>query len=333
MPKQLTLHPFQKLTYNDQLSHLTQIAAALQRHYPIVPSEPALLQFENNAVFQINPTGSDPLIIRIAMPWGRTAPEQLSEIQWLQSLRRETSLTIPNPLANNNGDFITTIGSHVCVILRRIEGEPPNPGLTIPTIERIGAFTAQLHRHSTQFTLPADFTRPRWDWQRLFGIHSVMHDPRLSAEQRLTLQNASLQIQTATSDPAVETGLIHADLHRDNILIRNSSVAAIDFDDCGFGYLLYDIASILESFNRRIFNNPAEVRAGKDALLCGYNEIRPLPPGSTDHLNLFMSLRATVTLDFILRSQNASTQEWGLPRIPELVQQITLHIPTKLNSP
>lgn len=326
MPKQLTLHPFQKLTYNDQLSHLTQIAAELQRHYPIVPTDPALLQFENNAVFQINPTGSEPLIIRIAMPWGRTAPEQLSEMQWLQSLLRETALAVPRPLANNNGYLTTTIGSHVCAILRRIEGEPPDPRLTIPTIERIGAFTAQLHRHAAQFTLPPNFTRPRWDWQRLFGIHSVMHDPRLSAEQCHTLQSASLQIQTATSDPAVETGLIHADLHRDNILIHNSSVAAIDFDDCGFGYFLYDIASILESFNRRIFNDPAEIQAGKDALLRGYTEIRPLPPGSTDHLNLFMSLRAMVTLDFILRSQNASTQEWGVPRIPELVQQIIIHI-------
>jgi Ser/Thr protein kinase RdoA (MazF antagonist) len=37
-------------------------------------------------------------------------------------------------------------------------------------------------------------------------------------------------------------GLIHADLHRDNILLHHGEIGVIDFDDCGWGYYLFDLA-------------------------------------------------------------------------------------------
>ena len=37
-------------------------------------------------------------------------------------------------------------------------------------------------------------------------------------------------------------GLIHADLHLENALFDGDAVRVIDFDDCGFGYWLYDLA-------------------------------------------------------------------------------------------
>jgi len=41
-------------------------------------------------------------------------------------------------------------------------------------------------------------------------------------------------------------GLIHADLHLGNALFWSDEVRVIDFDDCGFGYWLYDIAFALK---------------------------------------------------------------------------------------
>jgi Ser/Thr protein kinase RdoA (MazF antagonist) len=37
-------------------------------------------------------------------------------------------------------------------------------------------------------------------------------------------------------------GLIHADLHMDNVLFRDGEARAIDSDDCGFGYWMCDFA-------------------------------------------------------------------------------------------
>ena len=42
-----------------------------------------------------------------------------------------------------------------------------------------------------------------------------------------------------------DLGLIHADMVHENILIDGSSLVIIDFDYCGFGYRLFDLATAL----------------------------------------------------------------------------------------
>ncbi len=40
-------------------------------------------------------------------------------------------------------------------------------------------------------------------------------------------------------------GLIHADLRLANLMVEGDRLTAIDFDDCGFGWWAYDLASAL----------------------------------------------------------------------------------------
>ena len=46
-------------------------------------------------------------------------------------------------------------------------------------------------------------------------------------------------------------GLIHADLHLDNTLFADGEARLIDFDDCGFGYRIYDVAVALWELRHR----------------------------------------------------------------------------------
>ena len=69
-------------------------------------------------------------------------------------------------------------------------------------------------------------------------------------------------------------GLIHADMHLGNALFWRGEVKVIDFDDCGFGYWLYDIAVSLWELRHR--NDYEHFRS---ALIDGYTRRRPLPPG------------------------------------------------------
>jgi len=69
-------------------------------------------------------------------------------------------------------------------------------------------------------------------------------------------------------------GLIHADMHLGNALFWRGEVKVIDFDDCGFGYWLYDIAVSLWELRHR--NDYGHFRS---ALIDGYTRRRPLPPG------------------------------------------------------
>ena len=67
-------------------------------------------------------------------------------------------------------------------------------------------------------------------------------------------------------------GLIHADLHLENALFDGDAVRLIDFDDCGLGYWLYDLAVPLWEYRDR--DDYPAIRA---ALLDGYGSRRALP--------------------------------------------------------
>ena len=66
-------------------------------------------------------------------------------------------------------------------------------------------------------------------------------------------------------------GLIHADLHLWNAVFAGGRVQLIDFDDCGFGPRLYDLAVAL--WEQRDSPGYPEFRA---ALLAGYLGVRDI---------------------------------------------------------
>ncbi len=333
------LKSFQDLCYDEQLAQLGDIVDALLPHYRLSRVQRRLLQYENNAVYSVVATSGEQFVVRVGTPCGRTAEQQRSELLWLEGFRRNTSLVVPRPVRNVDGALVTIIvteGSvepHACVVLRWVPGEPPEPGLSPILTERLGEFTAEMHRYSERFAPEVDFVRPRWDCERLFGVDSILHDESamttLNSQQLVILKAAAEQIQGAVScreKKELQQGLIHGDLHLDNILIHNSEVGVIDFDDCGFGYYLYDVACILESFSRRIFVDAAEYQEGRAALLKGYSRIRPLGADFDRYLEIFIAFRKIVTLDFILRSKNQNVQDWGRELVGSLIDQLRNHL-------
>src|SRR5215208_7215361 len=70
-------------------------------------------------------------------------------------------------------------------------------------------------------------------------------------------------------------GLIHGDLHQENYLFDRGQVRTIDFDDCGYGHYLYDLAVTL--FNVRSRDDTPLLR---QSFLAGYRSVRPL---SSEH--------------------------------------------------
>ncbi|MBI2944465.1 MAG: phosphotransferase, partial [Candidatus Wallbacteria bacterium] len=80
--------------------------------------------------------------------------------------------------------------------------------------------------------------------------------------------------------------LIHADLHFGNVVFSANRAAPIDFDDAGFGYLMYDVATSLIPY----VESPRwpELR---DSLLTGYADVRPLPEQQLAVLPEFLAAR------------------------------------------
>ena len=88
----------------------------------------------------------------------------------------------------------------------------------------------------------------------------------------------------AETFPAVhDVGLIHADLHLGNAIFHRGGVKLIDFDDCGTGHRLYEVAVALWELRDR-----PDYPAYRDALLDGYRSRRDL---DVTHLDDFIATR------------------------------------------
>jgi Ser/Thr protein kinase RdoA (MazF antagonist) len=86
-------------------------------------------------------------------------------------------------------------------------------------------------------------------------------------------------------------GMIHGDVIRSNVLVaRNNKITIVDFDLCGFGWRVYDVATFLLTLHG------ANSNAFKQAFLDGYNEVRQLDAFEQELIPLFKIKRAVVTI-------------------------------------
>jgi Ser/Thr protein kinase RdoA (MazF antagonist) len=97
----------------------------------------------------------------------------------------------------------------------------------------------------------------------------------LTKEEREVLQKAERIVADAMdqlgTSPQVY-GLIHGDLHLKSLLFSpDGRPVVIDFDTCGYGYYIYDLAvAIWNLFNREDYTDL------RNALLTGYRKVRPI---------------------------------------------------------
>jgi Ser/Thr protein kinase RdoA (MazF antagonist) len=168
--------------------------------------------------------------------------------------------------------------------------------------QRLGATIANLHAISDRWQKPVDFTRPSWDIDGLVGAEpywgKFWENPALEADQRKLIVAAREKARSSLLQykDTLDFGLIHADLVRENVLLDGSDVKFIDFDDCGTGFRLFDLATALIKNMQE--PDYAELR---QALLDGYCSTRPM---EMDLLPVFLVLRAFSYLGWIIPRLN-----------------------------
>lgn len=255
-----------------------------------------MLRNRENAVFEV------------ALPMGRAALRLhrmgyqddaaiRSELWWCAALAAK-GVAVPAALPSRSGDFLVKLSNgRNASIIGWIEGEAfgeawhPLPCTAEQRLTRhhaLGVLLAQVHAATDQLTLPADFTRPRWDIDGLVGEAPFWgrfwEHPAATPAQAETLRAARdfLRVQlSAYQQNGGDFGPIHADVLRENILVNNESLSLIDFDDSGFGFRLYDLGTAL-SQNLHEPDYP-HIR---DALVAGYAQTRPATAALADLFTL-----------------------------------------------
>ena len=84
----------------------------------------------------------------------------------------------------------------------------------------------------------------------------------------------------------IALSVIHADLRLANLLVDGRNMTVIDFDDCGFGWYLYDFAAAIS-----FIETSPDVPGLQKAWVEGYRRISPLSQDEVDTLPTLIMLR------------------------------------------
>ncbi|KUO09536.1 hypothetical protein AQJ58_24590 [Streptomyces sp. DSM 15324] len=97
------------------------------------------------------------------------------------------------------------------------------------------------------------------------------------------------------------------------IALPDGGVGLIDFDDCGTGHYLLDIATILSSVHRIAHTEPGGYEEFAHTHLDGYTQVRPLPTDFSRLLEPYLLLRDAFILNFVTTAApvNPDVASWG----------------------
>ena len=306
---------FRDLSRRERLFRFRKLAHLALHEYGLAEAKLTLLQYGENVIYRVDPpNGSQALsknspyhpnrfLLRLHA-WDEKAYIH-SEMIWLDALVKQARLCAPAPVRMLNGDFVVKVSSvdlpngRCVTLLRWLNGRKLNQGFRSKHMILVGKLMARLHNFSSAWQPPEEFSRPAWDWDaQLGGSHfhvsrEILIDsmPKEFQQPFLIVSQQAKSVMENLGNKADAFGLIHADLYPENILFKAGQAYPIDFEDCGFGNWIWDIAVALctwawdENWDRF-----------RDEFFDGYSAIRTLPNEQWKLLDLFIATQYATML-------------------------------------
>lgn len=192
----------------------------------------------------------------------------------------------------------------------------------------MGRATAHLHANSTAIDIP-NFERPEWNAHTIIETGHALtttEGRRQMGDGLRALQEAADLITPILGRTSLtDIGRIHGDLHRENMIaLPGNGVGVIDFDDCGTGAYLLDIATALSSIHRIAATIPDAYPTFASEFLTGYRAVRALPTRFDEQLEAYLVLRDIQVLNFVTAAItiNQAVASWGPRRITGIVESL-----------
>lgn len=292
-----------------QPKDLEPLVDLVMAEYGLTPASIRNLNHEYNSVFEIFTTSKEHFALRLGFNSARSHENLLGELSFLQFVANSGKLVVAKPIMNLNGSLVTLVNSALgsriinCVLFEWLEGEDLGDSPAIHQLFEAGKAMALLHDLAMDFRLPEESILPRFD-----GFFWEVNDYLRGKSTSLTLVEQELLTRAialiaelvenlySTSSPI----LIHGDFHGWNLKWQKETVAVLDFDDCGLGLEIQDLATALYYLDSRDQD---------EAFLEGYKSIRRLPNYTESELAALLLQRRIQLLNYVYEV-----------RTPELLQ-------------
>jgi Ser/Thr protein kinase RdoA (MazF antagonist) len=320
-----TVTGFDTLTHAQQLPLLLELAEAATTLYEL-PNGIAvtLINLSENATYKVEAPDGRRWALRIHRDGYHSKSAIASELGWLMDLRSSGVVTTPVPVQGRDGEFIQQqrharmAGPRNIVLFNWETGIEPgiSEDLSGP-FEVLGEVTARMHLHARKWKRPASFTRLTWDFETSLGEDNP-HWGRWrdgmgvdAAKQKLFRRTVDLvgKRLAAYGQGQERFGLIHCDLRLANLMMDGPDVKVIDFDDCGFGWFMYDAATPV-SFYEHEPHVPELIESWKT----GYRRIIALAKADEAEIPTFVMLRRLLLVAWIgSHKETDLAKSMGLP--------------------
>ena len=299
------------LSEEDVAARLEPVARRALVDYGVSPdAELTLLNVSENATYAVDdPATGQRTVLRVHRLGYHDGAEIESELAWLEALRQDTGVRTPHVLPTKDGRRLLTMEEDGSSDQRHLVHFEWLPGVEpTPTGERLtesfqllGSITARMHEHVQTWQRPSGFRRFSWDYDGSFG-----HAPRwgswqdgvaVGAAEREVLArlDANLARRLARFGAGADRyGLVHADLRLANLLENGDETYVIDFDDCGWGWLLYDFGTAVS-----FFEHDPRVPELTEAWVRGYRAVRSLSAEDEAEIPTFVMMRRLLLVAWI----------------------------------
>ena len=309
------MRSYGELTRLGQLRRIRRLAEAALEAYGLNGARLTFLRYFANVTYRVDLPGQgarsagpgpympNRYLLRVLCTGNQRVAE--GEMTWLAALSREAGLPVPEPVPTPTGEMLTRIATpavpegRLVSLMRWIDGRKRRSGLRPRHFRAWGQMVARLHAFAEGWLPPEGFERFVWDWEGLLGGRGFRYSveelvasmPEQLQEPFQVVSRQARAVMGELGKGPDAYGMIHADMYVDNLLFRAGEVYPIDFEDCGFGYWLWDIAVPL-------CDQPwtEAWQCKRDVFLEGYAQVRTLPDAQLRHLDLFMAAQYATTV-------------------------------------
>jgi Ser/Thr protein kinase RdoA (MazF antagonist) len=309
-----SITPFSQCSYLSQIRRLRSFAVELLKRYRVSAKAIDFINHGENTTFKITDVHGQKYLFRIHREGYHTKTAIKEELMWLRQLAKKNIL-VPQPVLSKDKNLIESafmvdldLNRHCC-LFKWIEGQFILKSISAKHMVLIGQMLATLQNESPKRT-----SRKYWHADGLLGKNakfgSIDDLPGLSLKDQKFI--TQLRIKTLKHLNKYQArfpermGLIHADLHFGNLLFDKGQISAIDFDDCGFGFFVYDLAVNYVSIQNVLgHKKKKQHEILKKSLIEGYTSIKSFDKYDQDLFSHLVTARRLLMLGWLnSRSDN-----------------------------
>jgi Ser/Thr protein kinase RdoA (MazF antagonist) len=315
------------------LDEMHALALVALRAWDLAVANLAPIKVRENAVFRVDLAGGGRAVLRVHRSGYHSDDELDSEFIWMGALEA-AGISVPRVIRSRRGRNFEVIETRQKNGTRQIDVFEWIDGRQLGTVESglsgdaatiaeqyrmIGAIAARMHNHTAGWRHPSGFRRHAWDAAGLVGDEPFWGRfwelAALTPGQKSLLLRARSRIEGDLAAYGMKPdryGLIHADLVPENLLVDGNRIQVIDFDDAGFGWHLFELATSLY-----FITGDDIYPTAREALIRGYRSERELPDEALEWLPLFLAVRGTTYLGWVHTREGSDTANEMLPFLVE----------------